>query len=100
MTNTRAQINRFGEETIKALELENIYDTISSLSSLCGEKNQSLIDTLVSKIMRLRDSETDLMVMIDELNEQYEVRGRMLKKHGVDVHAETMDCDCSICDKK
>ena len=77
MPKTRTQIKRSEKETSNALELENMYDIVSSLSSLCGEKNKHLIDQLVSKIMRLRDSEISWMVMYDELEELYAVRGEM-----------------------
>ena len=79
MPKTRTQNKRFDKETTKALELQNMYDIVSSLYGLCGEKNKHLIDELVSKIMRLRDSEISWMVMYDELEELYEVRGEMLK---------------------
>ena len=100
MTKTRTQTKRFDKETTNALELENMYDTVSSLSSLCGEKNQHLLDRLVNHIMRLRDSEISWAAMSMRLEELYEVRGRMLKKYGADVHVNSMDCDCSRCDKK
>ena len=100
MPKTRTQIKRFDKETSNALELENMYDIVSSLSSLCGEKNKHLIDQLVSKIMRLRDSEISWMVMYDELEELYAVRGEMLKTHGVDVNVNRESCKCSVCDKK
>ena len=100
MTKTRSQTKRFDKETTNALELENMYDIVSSLSSLCGEKNQHLLDRLVNQIMRLRDSEISWMGMCDELEELYEMRGRMLNKYGADVHVESMDCHCSLCDKK
>lgn len=82
MTKTRTQTKRFDKETTNALELENMYDTVSSLSSLCGEKNQHLLDRLVNQIMRLRDSEINWAVMSMEWEEMYEVRERMLKNYG------------------
>ena len=100
MTKTRTKTKRFDKETTHALELENMYDTVSSLSSLCDEKNQHVLDRLVNQIIRLRDSEISWMVMCNELEELYEIRGRMLKKYGADVHVKSMDCGCSLCDKK